>query len=404
MNTSKKWFIIYKNSPIHPSEASYDLSCTKIINRNLSINLQVLKFRKAFSLEDINKVYLNAHIEKIKAQVQECIKYIKDNKDGTNINIFEKGYIKIPRRKNTKIDINSIINLYVNNITNNQLNSVKMSDNKPKDEDNKFKVEAVKFKVDDNKPKIEVTKSNDENNLKDEDKPKDKKTKYIRTVGDLMKIDDPKILNKTEYIIWKEIHYEMNNDIDIDSNKNNIYQNNDYDIDIFNDPREFKYSSYHNFKDMIIRDDNDQFLPKDVKIYYIFGPVNVNKLEKANEIIRLHKEKYGTIVNYINYEDGFWNGRAFHDGFYSGVGFSSKIAIYKDFYEYDIYVNRFKELIDNSRRPMKVKHGWRRNDYELIIITSVQNPKDIYKEYPEKDRQKILELITEIIDLTPKDN
>ena len=53
---------------------------------------------------------------------------------------------------------------------------------------------------------------------------------------------------------------------------------------------------------------------------------------------------------------------------------------------------------------MKVRHGWKRNDYELIIITSVQNPKDIYKEYPEKDRQKILESITEIIDLTPKDN
>ena len=156
---------------------------------------------------------------------------------------------------------------------------------------------------------------------------------------------------------------------------------------------------------MILYDNEDKnkFLSKNVKIYYIFGPVNVNKLEKANEIIRLYKEKYGTIVNYINYEDGFWNGRSFHDGFYNGVGFSSKIAIYKDFYEYDMYVNRFKELIDNSRRPMKVKHGWKRNDYELIIITSVQNPKDIYKEYPEEDRRRILESITEVIDLTPKE-
>lgn len=386
MSISKKWFIIYKNSPIHPSEASYDLSCTKIINRNLSINLQVLKFRKAFSLEDINKVYLNAHIEKIKAQVQECIKYIKDNKDGTNINMFEKGYIKIPRRKNTKIDIDRIINLYVNNISNNQLTSGEISNSKPK---------------------IEEIKSNDENNLKDEDnKPKDKKTKYIRTVGDLMKINDPSILNKTEYIIWKEIHYEMNNDIDIDSNKNNIYQNDDYKIDLFNDPREFKYNVYHNWKDMILYDNEDEnkYLSKDVKIYYIFGSVSVNKLEKAYEIIRLYKEKYGTIVNYIDYDDGYWNGRAFHNGFYSGVGFRSKIAIYKDFYEYDIYINRFKELIDNSRRPMKVKHGWKRNDYELIIITSVQNPKDIYKEYSEEDRRKILESITEIIDLTPNDN
>lgn len=406
MNTSKKWFIIYKNSLIHPSKASYDLSCTKIINPNLSINLQVLKFREAFPLEDINKVYLDAHIEKIKAQVQECIKYIKDNKDKTHINIVEYGNIKIPQRKNTKIDINSIINLYVNNISKNQLSSGEISNNKSKIEDNKSKVDAVKSKVDDNKPKIEETKSNEENNLKDEDKPKDKKTKYIRTVGDLMKIEDPRVLNKTEYIIWKEIHYEMNNDIDIDSNKNNIYQNDDNIIDLFNDPREFKYNIYHNWKDMILYDDEDEnkYLSKNVKIYYIFGPVNVNKLEKANEIIRLYKEKYSTIVNYINYDDGYWNGRAFHNGFYSGVGFRSKIAIYKDFYEYDIYVNRFKELIDNSRRPMKVKHGWKRNDYELIIITSVQNPKDIYKDYPEEDRRRILESITEIIDLTPKDN
>ena len=110
------------------------------------------------------------------------------------------------------------------------------------------------------------------------------------------------------------------------------------------------------------------------------------------------------IVNYINYEDGFWNGKAFHDGFYSGVGFGSKIAIYKDFYEYDIYINRFRDLIDCSRRPIRVRRGWRRDDYELIIITSVQNPKDIYKEYPEEDRRRILESITEIIDLTPKNN
>lgn len=389
---STEWFIIYKNGLIHPSRATYDLSCTKLINNNLTINLQILKFKTSFPLDDINKVYLNAHIENIKGQIHEYINYIKDNKNERHNNIVESGKINLTQKKiNNTIDINKIIKLYINNISNNQLTSNKLTNNKSKIDDNKSN---------------EETKTKDENNLKDEDKPKDKKIKYIRTVGDLMKINDPRVLNKTEYIIWKEIHYEMNNDIDIDSNKNNIYQNDDYDIDIFNDPREFKYNIYHNWKDMILYDNEDKnkYLSKCVKIYYIFGPVNVNKLEKVYEIIRLYKERYGTIVNYINYEDGFWNGKAFHDGFYSGVGFSSKIAIYKDFYEYDIYVNRFKELIDNSRRPMKVKHGWKRNDYELIIITSIQNPKDIYKEYSEEDRQKILESITEIIDLTPKDN
>ena len=397
---STEWFIIYRNGMINPSIATYDLSCKKLINNNLTINLQVLKFKNSIPLDDINKVYLNAHIVNIKGQIREYIKYIKDNKDGRHNNIDERGKIKLAQKKiNNTIDINKIIKLYINNISKNHLNSVKISDNKSKVEDNKLKIE-------DNKLKIEETKSNDENNIKDEDKPKDKKTKQYRTVGDLMKIDDPRVLNKTEYIIWKEIHYEMNNDIDIDSNKNNIYQNDDNIIDLFNDPRDFKYNIYHNWKDMILYDDEDEnkYLSKDVKIYYIFGPVNANKLEKANEIIRLYKEKYGTIVNYIDYDDGYWNGRAFHNGFYSGVGFRSKIAIYKDFYEYDMYVNRFKELIDNSRRPMKVKHGWKRNDYELIIITSVQNPKDIYKEYPEEDRRRILESITEIIDLTPKDN
>ena len=397
---STEWFIIYRNGMINPSIATYDLSCKKLINNNLTINLQVLKFKNSIPLDDINKVYLNAHIVNIKGQIREYIKYIKDNKDGRHNNIDERGKIKLAQKKiNNTIDINKIIKLYINNISKNHLNSVKISDNKSKVEDNKLKIE-------DNKLKIEETKSNDENNIKDEDKPKDKKTKQYRTVGDLMKIDDPRVLNKTEYIIWKEIHYEMNNDIDIDSNKNNIYQNDDNIIDLFNDPRDFKYNIYHNWKDMILYDDEDEnkYLSKDVKIYYIFGPVNANKLEKANEIIRLYKEKYGTIVNYIDYDDGYWNGRAFHNGFYSGVGFRSKIAIYKDFYEYDMYVNRFKELIDNSRRPMKVKHGWKRNDYELIIITSVQNPKDIYKEYSEEDRRRILESITEIIDLTPKDN
>lgn len=405
---STEWFIIYKNGMINPSIATYDLSCKKLINNNLTINLQVLKFKNSIPLDDINKVYLNAHIENIKGQIREYIKYIKDNKDGRHNNIDEKGKIKLAQKKiNNTIDINKIIKLYINKISNNQLSSGNMSNNKSKIEDNKPKVEAVKSNNEETKSNDKDNKFKIEVNLKVEDnKPKDKKTKYIRTVGDLMKINDPRVLNKTEYIIWKEIHYEMNNDIDIDSNKNNIYQNDDNIIDLFNDPRDFKYKIYHNWKDMILYDDEDEnkYLSKDVKIYYIFGPVNANKLEKANEIIRLYKEKYGTIVNYINYDDGYWNGRAFHNGFYSGVGFRSKIAIYKDFYEYDMYVNRFKELIDNSRRPMKVKHGWKRNDYELIIITSVQNPKDIYKEYPEEDRRRILESITEIIDLTPKDN
>ena len=90
---STEWFIIYKNGMINPSIATYDLSCTKLIN-NLTINLQILKFKNSIPLDDINKVYLNAHIVNIKGQIREYINYIKENKDGRhnkkNIRLFTR--------------------------------------------------------------------------------------------------------------------------------------------------------------------------------------------------------------------------------------------------------------------------------------------------------------------------
>lgn len=170
----------------------------------------------------------------------------------------------------------------------------------------------------------------------------------MHTVGELMELESPKDLKSHEYNTWMKIHTVIDNDIDIED--------------------------WH----------------KEVKIYYIFGPSGIGKTEKAKQIVRDNKNKYGTKVNVVKREGDYWNGTG-----------KAKIAIYDEFRDSSMKPSEFINFIDYNKHQLNIKGGSIINNYELIIITSVQNPKDIYPNVGNEPREQWLRRM-EIIDMNPK--
>lgn len=121
---------------------------------------------------------------------------------------------------------------------------------------------------------------------------------------------------------------------------------------------------------------------KEVEIYYIYGPSGIGKSCKAKEIL---KEKGYKTTNIVKCENGFWQ----------GVG-DSKSCIYDDFRDSDLKAKEFIQFIDYNRQIMNIKGGTKINNYELIIITSIQSPHSIYRNMPEEAKTQWLRRMKKI--------
>lgn len=117
---------------------------------------------------------------------------------------------------------------------------------------------------------------------------------------------------------------------------------------------------------------------KDVEVFWISGPSGIGKSSKAKELVLEKKLKYGTKVNMIKYENGFYN----------GVGNNAKVAIYDDFRDNHMKPSEFINLIDYNKHYMNIKGGSKLNKYELIIITSVQSLSKIYRNMYDNEPRK----------------
>ena len=193
----------------------------------------------------------------------------------------------------------------------------------------------------------ELKDNKNENEKEKENNPKSK-SKLI-TVKELKKIK-PKRLYFDEYNTWSKVHSEMNCKFNI----NEIHKN--------------------------------------VEVYYIFGPSGVGKTKKAYDIINEYKDKFEKIkFNRVSYNYYCWN----------GVTDKCEIALYDDFDDNSINSIEFKHFIDHDIQLLNTQNGYIRNNYKLIIITSTQNPQDLFKG-SKVDKNQWLSRITKIIDLTPK--
>lgn len=119
---------------------------------------------------------------------------------------------------------------------------------------------------------------------------------------------------------------------------------------------------------------------KDVTVIYIFGESGSGKSLTASKIIK----NYCNIYNL----SGEYDAVKFNNGFWLGTHKGSKIALYDDFRPSDMKANEFINFIDYNKHILNIKGGNLINEYELIIITSIINPCDIYQNMKEEEKMQ----------------
>lgn len=108
---------------------------------------------------------------------------------------------------------------------------------------------------------------------------------------------------------------------------------------------------------------------KNIRCIWIQGPSGCGKTRLAIELIKEFSDKYGTKFNRVKYEGTFW----------LNIGTTAKIALYDDFRDSHMKPSEFINFIDYNKHPMNIKGGSKINNYEFIIITTVQKISEIYR-------------------------
>lgn len=149
---------------------------------------------------------------------------------------------------------------------------------------------------------------------------------------------------------------------------------------------------YKNITDKIIQEKANDIKISDIykpnlKVVYIFGRSGFGKTRSAFKYIM---DKYGDVeINMVKYENSFW----------TGVG-KSKICVYDDFRDSHMRASEFINFIDYNIHTLNVKGSYVQNKYEVIIITSVQNPYDLYRGMCDNEPRTQWLRRMEIIELT----
>ncbi|ORX42955.1 hypothetical protein BCR36DRAFT_415806 [Piromyces finnis] len=139
---------------------------------------------------------------------------------------------------------------------------------------------------------------------------------------------------------------------------------------------------------------------KHVKVYYIQGPSAIGKSERAEELIRKYYNDKG-----IEDPDEMYFDELKYDksGFYSGITLDnpSEVAVFDDFRAGVMKPEEFINLIDYRVHNLNIKGGSAKNNYKLIIFTSVQKLSSIYRNVDEFERREQWERRIELINMYP---
>lgn len=119
---------------------------------------------------------------------------------------------------------------------------------------------------------------------------------------------------------------------------------------------------------------------ENIKVYWYYGESGAGKTRKAIKEIGNNK------FNMVKFENGFWH----------GIG-EAKIALYDDFRDTHMKPTELINFIDYYKHPMNIKGGSKKNEYEVIYITSIQDPEKIYSNMPEEYKKQWIRRIHEII-------
>ena len=135
----------------------------------------------------------------------------------------------------------------------------------------------------------------------------------------------------------------------------------------------------------------DEIYKPELEVYYIWGP---SEMDKTKNALKLAKKKGYEKINMVKYHNGFW----------LGIG-TSKCCLYDDYRDTDMDPNEFINFIDYNIHVLNIKGGSVKNLYQLILITSVQDPQFIYeyKQVKEETAKQWLRRMT-VIDITDNEN
>lgn len=160
-------------------------------------------------------------------------------------------------------------------------------------------------------------------------------------------------------------------------------------MDISEIPPQY-YNIYKKIKEDDEKDIEIDELKKNVQVFYIQGESGIGKTEKMKEIVRSLKNTYGTKINMVKFDNGF----------YLGVG-NAKICVYDDFRDNHMKASEFINFIDYNKHYMNIKGGSKLNNYELIIITSIQKLDSIYSSVRSEQKAQWIRRI-KLINLYPE--
>lgn len=102
----------------------------------------------------------------------------------------------------------------------------------------------------------------------------------------------------------------------------------------------------------------------DKEVIWIYGDSGVGKTKRAGELAG------DNLVDRVKCTNGFWQGVSFDD--------NVKWCIYDDFRDSHMHPSELISFCDYYRNNMNVKGSSVLNHYDHIIITSVQDPHEIY--------------------------
>lgn len=122
-----------------------------------------------------------------------------------------------------------------------------------------------------------------------------------------------------------------------------------------------------------------------IEVIYICGPSGIGKTNAAEKIMIDKKIEKFEEVKHLG---EFWH------GIVEGTG----CCVYDDFRDSHMCASEFINFIDYRTHNLNVKGGSVRNNYNLIIITSIQRLEDLYLNVPQEAKEQWMRRI-KLIDL-----
>ena len=125
---------------------------------------------------------------------------------------------------------------------------------------------------------------------------------------------------------------------------------------------------------------------KELKVIYIQGPNSQDNYNKAVELAAEHGYDKFDEVKHVRH---LWR----------CVTENTGACIYNNFRDSHMKADEFVRFIDYNRHPLNITYGSVMNNYNLIILTSVQKIDEIYPNQPYDPPERWLRRVTKVIDL-----